>query len=546
MKKTILFFAFMYAVLVTSVSSGQIGYTTKYYDYFSNPQVVYANDVAEDIVSDASDNTYVAGEQMKEMSTQAIHVIKYNASGVVATQGTYDNVNYREYVKKVVYDGSTYLYVVCNAVHITTGAQSLLVLKYSATSLVTPLSADFFSTYHSPVDAAMAGSGINGYLFIACKKPNGNATSLAALRLTKTTTSNNMYIQYSYLYNFLNVSDQYQENPKDILYSQTDQAVYVAGGVTDTVTGKSATLIIRLATTMGNIYSLAGTLDSGQNVYNSVALNSSYVYVAGSKRNNPNNKHSWVIRRLKKSDGSTLSSRVFNPGTNYYSEAMKITLAGSSDILVAGYSKNSNTSVYNVQIGKYDATLSGSASYMGSSFPYNTVLRDAISTTGGTTYLTGNKGSHMFLLAYNALGNGSNYYRDSIISNGAAGNRIALLSLGTNQFAVAGYQDKTSNIFQPHDYQMFTRFYSYIIERIEDQQEAVSVSVYPNPASDYIRIKSQEPVLSYRLFDMQGRIITWGKPAEETMELELPIRRQPAGIYFLVVNEGKAHKIVKN
>jgi hypothetical protein len=525
-----------------------IGHSTVYYDYFSNPQLLYANDVAEDIVADANGNMFVAGEQMKEMSTQGVKVIKYNSGGSVTTEGVYNNTSYREYVKKIIYDGSTYFYVVCNAVHVTTGVSSLLVLKYSATNFTTPISTNFFTGYYNPVDATIAGSGNSGILFIACNKSNGNASSLAVVRLTKSSLVNSLYIQYFYLYNYLNTSDQFRETPKDILYSQTDQAVYVAGGITDTTTNKTAHLIIRLGTNLASVYSMAGTLDFGQNIYNSVALNSSHVYVAGSMRNNPNNKHSWVIRRLNKLNGATVSSRGYNPGTNFYSEAIKITLATATDILVAGYAKDATTSVYNYQVGKYSADLLNLASYYGTSLPYTSVLVDAVSNTYGTTYLTGIKtnGSkkNMFVAGFYALTGGSNFYRDSIVNNNACGNRITLLP--SNLFAITGYQDKTSNAFQLSDYKMFTRIYSPIITRLGDETAAATVSAYPNPTNDFVNISSDQLIQQYRLFDLQGRTISSGVNTEDTYTLQLSIGNQAPGIYFISLNDGKAIKIVKN
>jgi len=525
-----------------------IGHSTVYYDYFSSPQLLYANDVAEDIVADANGNMFVAGEQMKEMSTQGVKVIKYDANGNAITQGVYNNSSYREYVKKIVYDGSTYLYVVCNAVSVTTGVSSLLVLKYSATNLTTPVSSNFFTGYYNPVDATIAGSGNSGNLIIACNKSNGTASSLAVVRLTKNSLFNTLYIQYFYLYNYLSTSDQFRETPKDILYSQTDQAVYVAGGITDTTTNKTAHLIIRLGTNLASVYALAGTLDFGQNIYNSVALNSTYVYVAGSMRNNPNNKHSWVIRRLNKLNGTTVNSRSFNPGTNFYSEAIKITLATGTDILVAGYAKDATTSVYNYQVGKYSSDLLNTASYYGTSLPYTSVLTDAVSNAYGTTYLTGIKtnGSkkNMFVAGCYALTGGTIFYRDSIVNNNACGNRITLLP--SNLFAVTGFQDKTSNQFQPSDYKMFTRIYSPLIERLGDETAGATIYAYPNPTSDLVRVSSDQLIQQYRLFDLQGRTITSGVTSEDTYALELSLENQAPGIYFISLNDGKALKIVKN
>lgn len=523
---------------------------TKYYDYFSNPQLLYANDVAEDIITDGGNNIYVAGEERKDTPSQAMHLIKYDGNGAVLTQGTYNDVNYKEYVKKIIYDGSSYLYVVCNAVHITTGEQSLLVLKYSATNFVTPLSADYFYGYLNPADAVIAGSGSTGKLFISCQVQNRNTVSLSVLRLTKSTLTSNLFIQYSYTYDFPDTLNQSVETPRDILYSQTDQAVYVAGGVLEPVSGKTASLLIRLGTNLAAVYVKTGTLDVGKNTYNSVAINSSYVYVAGSFRNNPNNKHSWSVVRLEKATGVTLSSRSFNPGTTYYSEALKITLASTSAILVAGYSKDSVTGVYNAQIGKYAIDLSGGATYYGSSLPYNSNLVDAVSHSSGTTYLTGRMANgskqNMFLLGYYALSGGSNFYRDSIVNNNACGNKIALFNSGTsNLFAVAGHQDKTSNNLQPHDYKMFTRIYLPQILRIAEPTVQSTVSVFPNPVSDYINITCASGIVSYRLFDLQGRIISEGSPSDITNTLQLPLAHLSNGVYFISINDEKAKQIIK-
>ncbi len=539
---------FLFVLMNGTTMAQGIGYSTAYFDYSSTPQLLYANDVAEDIVADANGNMFVAGEQMKEMSTQGVKVIKYNGIGTIITSGVYNNTTYREYVKKIIYDGSSYLYVVCNAVHVTTGVSSLLVLKYSATNLATPVSINFFAGYYNPVDATIAGSGNSGILYITCNKSNGNASSLAVLRLTKNSLVNTLYIQYFYLYSYQSTSDKYRETPKDILYSQTDQAIYVAGGITDTTNNKTANLIIRLGTNLASAYAMAGTLDVGHNIYNSVALNSTHVYVAGSMRNNPNNKHSWTIRRLNKINGATVSSRSFNPGVSFYSEALKITLASSTDILVAGYSKDSITSVYNYQVGKYSLDLLSTAYYYGTSLPYSSVLIDAVSNSYGTTYLTGIKANgskkNMFVTGFYALSGGSNFYRDSIVNNNACGNRITLLP--SNLFAITGYQDKTSNLFLPSDFKMVTRIYSPIITRLGDETAGATISAYPNPTNDIVNISSDQIIQQYRLFDLQGRTISSGVNTEDTYTLELSLQNQAPGIYFISLNDGKAIKIVKN
>ncbi len=74
-----------------------------------------------------------------------------------------------------------------------------------------------------------------------------------------------------------------------------------------------------------------------------------------------------------------------------------------------------------------------------------------------------------------------------------------------------------------------------------------TVTVYPNPASDVIQLKSAGLISAVCLYDMQGRMLV-NKPVNDYFD-SIEFSQYPSGIYFLEVTSGKAKyrkKIVKN
>ncbi len=89
-----------------------------------------------------------------------------------------------------------------------------------------------------------------------------------------------------------------------------------------------------------------------------------------------------------------------------------------------------------------------------------------------------------------------------------------------------------------------------IISGIDEAKDiGLSVSLYPNPASDYLTLKVQDPSgLSYRLYDIQGRLLETQKIIGTTTEIELKHLANAA--YFLKIlrdrQQMKTFKIIKN
>ena len=59
------------------------------------------------------------------------------------------------------------------------------------------------------------------------------------------------------------------------------------------------------------------------------------------------------------------------------------------------------------------------------------------------------------------------------------------------------------------------------------------LSIYPNPVMDYLNMKSSSDILSYKIFDLNGRIILNEKM--NTQNENIKVSRLPSGIYFINV-----------
>lgn len=73
---------------------------------------------------------------------------------------------------------------------------------------------------------------------------------------------------------------------------------------------------------------------------------------------------------------------------------------------------------------------------------------------------------------------------------------------------------------------------------------ASSISVYPNPASDYLTIKSAENIVAVQVLDMLGKVVI-SDSEEKRNNIQLNVEDLPAGFYFVKINTAAAQKLVK-
>ena len=82
---------------------------------------------------------------------------------------------------------------------------------------------------------------------------------------------------------------------------------------------------------------------------------------------------------------------------------------------------------------------------------------------------------------------------------------------------------------------------------VDDPAKALAnISVYPNPAQDFVLIKSEDTLegTSYQFLDINGKLLSTGNLVSG--ETKLNISAMSAGIYLLRLADGYAHKVVKN
>jgi hypothetical protein len=74
------------------------------------------------------------------------------------------------------------------------------------------------------------------------------------------------------------------------------------------------------------------------------------------------------------------------------------------------------------------------------------------------------------------------------------------------------------------------------------------VTVFPNPASDYLNISFDEPLdteVNLMLIDAQGKLFKNQVIEAATSEIQLNFQDLPSGIYLLKLTKGKLSNVYK-
>lgn len=88
---------------------------------------------------------------------------------------------------------------------------------------------------------------------------------------------------------------------------------------------------------------------------------------------------------------------------------------------------------------------------------------------------------------------------------------------------------------------MLYRTYDDVAE-VQDTQ----VSIFPNPASDRIRVENVEKIESYELYDMMGALVRHQNVDSKAFDID--VNELPSGTYFININQGhslKAKRFIK-
>lgn len=111
-----------------------------------------------------------------------------------------------------------------------------------------------------------------------------------------------------------------------------------------------------------------------------------------------------------------------------------------------------------------------------------------------------------------------------------------------NDYGVAWYYDVT--IYAYNDYGMDQKTIAMDIVGLEELSNAFSI--YPNPASDMLRVKSTQPLESIQLIDIKGQVVL--SKSKVSNDEVIDISSLSTGVYtMLILSKEKSmfHKVVK-
>jgi hypothetical protein len=540
------FFIIVFTAFACCTSFSQFdGYNTYYYNYSSN--LAYSNEINESVAVDSAGDFYVAGERSKETADQALHVIKYLQNGTSLSVNITAS-GYKDYVKKVLV-GSSYIYIICNAVKIATNQSYLRV--YRLTTSLQKSGAVLGHYLNNPADAELDDSG---NVYVLCYRAN-DSTGLAVLKL-----NSNLNPINTFAYNYKYTGDNYAENPTALYYNVYDNAMYVAGNVQNNTNNLSASLLIKLnAATNAQSWKKVSSFTSGKNTFSDVRASSKRVYAIGTKSNHSNAAY-LDIESYNYAGKSPLVYTYNDTLNNFKTEGFKISFTSTYQVNFAGIAKDSINSKCNIILGVLSENFGLPSSVYSLAMPYNTTLNDAV-TNQLSLYnlITGNMqvGTNQYMFLYGYSGNRSSIninYHDTIINRSAAGNSIAFFDPA--YACVAGYQDTRPNTFQPHDYQFFTRIYYDHTMGISGKNSSASgipafkmiapqLRIFPNPSQHYVNIETSEAIHEIAVTDIKGNIVM-RRHFTETLKLQtLDISSLTAGVYMLSIDSGRSYKIIK-
>lgn len=118
------------------------------------------------------------------------------------------------------------------------------------------------------------------------------------------------------------------------------------------------------------------------------------------------------------------------------------------------------------------------------------------------------------------------------------------LSWTLGETIIPTFKSADNSIILTHGFQQ-----QLIVTSVEENLEIpVSVKVFPNPASEILNIRFDEPVdgeLRIYLINSEGRLVKTDFIEAVTTEKQLNMQDLPAGMYYLRLTKGKVSNVYK-
>lgn len=308
----------------------------------------------------------------------------------------------------------------------------------------------------------------------------------------------------------------------------------------------------------GNVY-LTGSYQSPTMIFNDITFT------------NLGHISSYVIKY--DSIGNALWSKSFSQAPNSITTA-SLVIDSQDNIYLGGYFSTLSLSIddivlTNEHLGEADIFITrfdtdGHAVWAKSiGGELSDFVSDLVTDNDGNIYMTGsfrspeiqigeqtivNEGpdeetTNSFLAKFDS--NGEPYHAELIGGTGLSQARSIALGTGDDIFIAGDYYENITfgeiALNSPH-FNMFLAKLSLDTSLSQNEFEHSVNSIYPNPATTVLNIKTDKPVSTYSIFDLTGRIVNSGKLNNGTA---INISHLPSGLYILSYDNGINTKFVK-
>ncbi|MCX6333817.1 MAG: T9SS type A sorting domain-containing protein [Bacteroidia bacterium] len=144
-----------------------------------------------------------------------------------------------------------------------------------------------------------------------------------------------------------------------------------------------------------------------------------------------------------------------------------------------------------------------------------------------------------------ALSASSQYKQDVIASAGGFNTATGIsISWTLGETIIPNFKSADNSLILTHGFQS-----QVIITTVEENLETlVTVTVYPNPASDNVNIKFEEAIddeVNLVLINSQGKPMKSVIIEATTIEKQINLQDLPAGVYYLKLTKGKLKNVYK-
>ena len=135
-------------------------------------------------------------------------------------------------------------------------------------------------------------------------------------------------------------------------------------------------------------------------------------------------------------------------------------------------------------------------------------------------------------------------YKQDVIASAGGYNVNGTLSLSWTLGETIIPTFKNGDLILTHGFQQ-----QLIVTAVEENLETiVKVTIYPNPASDIVKISFDEAIdseISFQLINAQGKVVKTNIIEATTIEEQVNLQDVPKGVYYLKLTKGKLSNVYK-